>query len=440
MPTQALRATLPLNPNAGAAFARTAAGFVSVSEFRAGAERLASRLEPAGDIVNLCENRYQFLAVFAAAVLRGRTTLLPPSPAPAAVAELTAAHPGCVVFRDASAAHPGAPEAAGIAELPGDFVAVVGHTSGSTGKPAAHAKPWSGLQTTTALNAAAVSAAIGDDRSRQPWIVATVPPQHMYGLEMSVLLPLLFGFGIHGGRPLLPADVATALGAVPAPRVLVSTPVHLRTLVDSGAQFPDVSAVVSATAPLTQSLALRVERRFSAVLIEMFGSTETCVVATRRTARNEYWRAYPGIRFEPTAAGTIVRAPWLAAGQMLQDTFETHADGSFAVVGRHGDLIEVAGKRASLADLTRRLAALPGVRDAIVFQPPGDGGGRARRCAALVVAPGIPAAEIVSRFRQMVDPVFVPRPLVIVPLLPRNELGKLPLDHLLALLAVARDR
>jgi hypothetical protein len=40
----------------------------------------------------------------------------------------------------------------------------------------------------------------------------------------------------------------------------------------------------------------------------------------------------------------------------------------------------------------------------------------------------------------MVDPVFVPRPLVIVPLLPRNELGKLPLDHLLALLAVARDR
>jgi acyl-coenzyme A synthetase/AMP-(fatty) acid ligase len=34
-----------------------------------------------------------------------------------------------------------------------------------------------------------------------------------------------------------------------------------------------------------------------------------------------------------------------------------------------------------------------------------------------------------------VDPVFIPRPLLIVPVLPRNELGKLPRDRLLAALS-----
>ena len=160
----------------------------------------------------------------------------------------------------------------------------------------------------------------------------------MYGLEMSVLLPLLAGFGIHGGRPLLPADVARALEGVPAPRVLVSTPVHLRSLVESSVTFPDIAVVVSATAPLHQELALRVEHRLRTVLVEMFGSTETCVVATRRTAQNEFWNPYPGIRLEPVAAGTVVRAPWFASDQLLHDIIEIGADRSFAVVGRHGDL------------------------------------------------------------------------------------------------------
>jgi acyl-coenzyme A synthetase/AMP-(fatty) acid ligase len=219
--------------------------------------------------------------------------------------------------------------------------------------------------------------------------------------------------------------------------VFVSTPVHLHALIESGVDFPDVAVVVSATAPLQQELARRVEQRLCAVLIEMFGSTETCVVATRRTAQEDGWRAYPDIQLEPVESGTIVRAPWLAREQMLQDIIEMRADRSFVVVGRHSDLIEVAGKRASLADLTRRLAGLPGVQDAIVFQPTAERSG-VRRCAALVVAPGLSAREVLRRFRQQVDPAFLPRPLVVVPALPRNKVGKLPMERMLALLRSAR--
>jgi acyl-coenzyme A synthetase/AMP-(fatty) acid ligase len=75
-----------------------------------------------------------------------------------------------------------------------------------------------------------------------------------------------------------------------------------------------------------------------------------------------------------------------------------------------------------------------------VFQPPPGEGGVAARCAALVVAPGATAAELARELRAQVDPVFVPRPIVLVPELPRNEVGKLPRDKLLELLATAASR
>ena len=122
-----------------------------------------------------------------------------------------------------------------------------------------------------------------------PWIVATVPPQHMYGMELWVLLPLVGAAAIHSAHPRYPADVAATLEDIPAPRVLVTTPLHLRALLESGVTLPTLGAVVSATAPLAQHVAEAVEQRFQTTLLEFFGSTETCVIASRRTAVEAGW-------------------------------------------------------------------------------------------------------------------------------------------------------
>jgi acyl-coenzyme A synthetase/AMP-(fatty) acid ligase len=415
---------------------------VSCGEFVDAVARLVRQLPDARYLINLCEHRHEFLVAYCAALLRGQTNLLPSTRAPEVVAELQAAHEHSYrcddeVVRRALLVPAPAPEPARLV-VPGEHIAEIAFTSGSTGRPQPHRKRWANLLASTALNAGRVRACLAARYgSARPWIVATVPPQHMYGTETSVLLPLAADMAVHTGRPLFPADVAAVLAEVPEPRVLVTTPVHLRALVASKLRFPSIGVIVSATAPLDAQLATSVETQLDTTLLEMFGSTETCVIATRLTASEDAWRLYPGVRVAPQADCARVEAPWFDEPALLQDVVELLPGARMLLKGRHFDMIEVAGKRASLADLTRRLLAVPGVLDGIVFQPDAPAAGASpgvRRVAALVVAPQLTPEQITERLSQSIDPAFVPRPLVRVARLPRNELGKLVRERLLAAL------
>jgi acyl-coenzyme A synthetase/AMP-(fatty) acid ligase len=230
---------------------------------------------------------------------------------------------------------------------------------------------------------------------------------------------------VHGGRPFFPADVVAALADVPAPRLLVTTPIHLQALLRDPAPLPPLAAITSATAPLSRELAAEAEQRYGAPVVELFGSTETCVIAHRRTTRETEWHLYPDVTLRPQPDGTLVDAPYFLQPVVLQDVVELLPDRAFRLCGRNADLVEIAGKRASLADLTRRLLALPGVVDAVTLQLDELDSCGIRRIAALVVAPERSESSLLDDLRLAVDPVFLPRPLRRVTALPRNETGKL---------------
>ncbi|MBJ7575661.1 AMP-binding protein [Luteimonas sp. MC1828] len=425
-----------------------AGGPVALADFVAQATALAALLPDRPYAVNLCEHRYAFLVAFAAATLRGQTTLLPPSRTRAAIDEVCAHHPDSYCLGDSDAAGYEA-----IAPLPqylrlpdplpcgdrdgamplvaGDATVAIGYTSGSTGAPKANHKTWRSFVASTAQNIAALAGLLPDGATAH--IVATVPPQHMYGMEMSVLLPLVGGVAVHDARPFFPVDIAAALADAPLPPLLVTTPVHLRALVESGITLPPLAGIVASTAALPVELAVAAEARFGCEVREMFGSTETCILARRRTACEEEWTLLPGVELHPQPDGTLVHAAHLAAPVALADIVELRPDGRFRLCGRQSDLLEIAGKRASLGDLTRRLLAIPGVRDAALLQLDPDAFG-VRRLAAAVVAPELDETAIQAALRQAIDPVFLPRPLRLVTALPRNETGKLPREALLALL------
>ena len=411
---------------------------------------MAATLPSGSHAVNLCEDRYRFLVALCAVAIRGQVNLLPPSRAPGVVAE-TLTHyphayalgdgpsePGREIERDIRSTGWRMPEILEEKQGPplmvdADAVVVIGFTSGSTGRPTANTKTWGSFRISTLQNFAALRSLWST--SKHANVIATVPPQHMYGMELSIMLPLLADVGVHGARPFFPEDVAAALRETPAPRLLVTTPVHLRALIESDVALPPLAGIVSATAPMPEALAREAESRYGCELRELFGSTETCVIASRRTALTTTWKPFCGVTVQPQPDGSLVSAAHLQSPVALADVVEVAGDGSFTLRGRQADLLEIAGKRASLNELTHRLLSVPGVEDGVVFQLEPRIAGGVGRIAALAVAPGMQGVDILHLLRTHVDPVFLPRKLRCVATLPRNETGKLPRAELLRLLS-----
>lgn len=412
------------------------AGPISRGRFAAGVAALAERLPARRYAVNLCDDRYAFCTALGAAALCGMTTLLPPSAAPAMIAALRQRYPDAVIFGDehGHGEWPVAPRAPAETrrDLPGipagQTMALV-FTSGSTGEPQSHLKTWRSLHQAGRLIARRLLPGLDPAQ-----IVATVPMQHMYGLETAAALPLASGHGVFGGRPVYPDDVRAALSLVPSPRVLITAPVHLRALLNAGTRLPPLAGIVSATAPLSAELAARAEAAFGAPVYEIYGCTEAGSMATRRCIDGADWRLFDGITMTLDGEQPVIHAAHLPASVTLQDRL-TPIPGGFRLLGRASDLLKVGGRRASLADLTRALLSIPGVVDGVVFQPQGaEGDGAVQRTAALVVSPSLGEREILAALAQRIDPIFMPRPLRKLASLPRNAVGKLPQSTLERLL------
>ena len=424
----------------GAVLFRSAAGPVPVGAFLADAHALAGHLPPAGAVLNLCRSRYAFSVAFAAALIRGRTSLL--CGEPALLPSLAQDHPEITAITDDPAITAPMPtilaqptgEGTGGANplIPADRLAAIVFTSGSTGRPGAHHKPWGAL----VQRSRAAGTRFGLDEAAPCSIVATVPPGHMYGFEVTALLPLHAACSSWCGDAFFPGDVQAALAGSPAPRLLVTTPLHLRALLQD-MQPPPLQACISATAPLDPALAAEAEARWGAPVLEIFGATECGSIASRRTTAGDLWSLYPGVELMQTADGFAARADGMPS-VTLADDLELGSHGSFRLLGRRADMVKLAGRRASLLGLNRVLTGLDGVRDGIFVVPDDLDARSTARLMALVVAPDRSATSILADLRARLDPVFLPRRVVHVDALPRNATGKLPRQAVLDLLARAR--
>jgi acyl-coenzyme A synthetase/AMP-(fatty) acid ligase len=209
-----------------------------------------------------------------------------------------------------------------------------------------------------------------------------------------------------------------------------------------------VDFVLSATAPLSPQLARAAEARFSTTTLEIYGSTETCQVASRRTAQEETWQTFGEVRIHAERAGGPRTAHdregegraerfWASGGHLeaptpLADLLQLEDDRRFRLLGRANDIVQVAGRRSSLAHLDYHLNSLPGVQDG-AFWLPEDVPDAVVRTVAFVVAPGIEAATLLAGLRARVEPAFLPRRIVFVEALPRAGTAKLARSALAAL-------
>jgi acyl-coenzyme A synthetase/AMP-(fatty) acid ligase len=406
---------------------------VSVGAFLRDVAQLAARLPERRHVLNLCADRYRFAVGFAAALSRRQASLLPPNETPDMIERLASQYPDIYCLYDRAGSPAGlktvsfpqpaanAPEVTVIPVVPEMHVAAILFTSGSTGQPVPHCKTWRSL-----VRGAFSEIERLDMRARPGMaVLATVPPQHAYGLESTVVLVMQGGLALHSGRPLFPADVRAALVELPPPRAFVTTPVHLRVLLAETDALPPADLVLCATAPLSPQLAAEAEARFAAPLYEIYGCTESGGIAARRTVETVEWRAMREVALRTDGRGTWVKGGHVEAEVLLADVIELRGHGKFLLHGRTADLVNIAGKRTSLAHLNYHLNSIEGVRDGAFVAPEEKGEGVAR-LAAFVVAPGHTSESLMNALRQRIDAAFLPRPLCFVDALPRNATGKLP--------------
>jgi acyl-coenzyme A synthetase/AMP-(fatty) acid ligase len=431
--------TIPLVHGYGprSVFAYREGRTVGVEEFLRDVWQLAAELPERRHVFNRCADRYRFAVGFSAALLRRQVSLLPPNETPDLIAQLVTQYPDVYCLSDRAGAPAalktvsfpkpagGGPAAPRVPVVPEAHVAAVVFTSGSTGEPVPYRKTWGSL----VRSALAEIDCLGVCAQPGMAVLGTVPPQHSYGLESTVLMVMQGGLALHALRPFFPADIRAELASLPRPRALVTTPAHLRVLLAEPDDLPPADFLLCATAPLSPQLAARAEARFAAPLHEIYGCTEAGQVATRRTVETDEWRVLPAVTLRTDSKGTWVKGGHVETEVLLADVIELRGRARFLLHGRTADLLNIAGKRTSLAHLNYHLNSIGGVLDG-VFVAPDEKGEAVARLMAFVVAPGHTSETLMNALRQRIDAAFLPRPLCIVEALPRGATGKLPRQSL----------
>lgn len=405
------------------------------------AASLAPRLAHASVVCILCNSRLTFLVVWLAALRSRVCVVLPPSGGNVDLAGMLNSYPHAIIvaddagdiqpsWRDSAECMVCPPVAATTPEPARDLrwqpdwdrTAVRLYTSGSTGAPVAHAKTL--RQLIAGANALGdwISSRLDGGEGAVRRIVCSVAPQHMFGFEASVMLSLARAIPVDAARPLLPADVQQAFGG-PLAAAWIATPIHLRTLVRSGTSLSDCTLVLTSTMPLSEDLARQAEVLVAAPVLEIYGSTETGVLAMRRTAREANWSPVQGARVERSGSGALAYGHHFDSPVRLPDEIELDAGGRFRLMGRSTDMIKIGGRRASLAGLNLLLAGLPGLEDGVFYLPVATHAS-ARLCV-IYSGPVLARPEAERWLRNRLDPAFLPRAFIHVGKLPRDANGKL---------------
>ena len=423
------RYSLTFSSSSGQPLAWCTGEKISSGRFRSDVERLIQQLPIDGKILVTCAGRYGFSVALLASWLAQKSVILPPNHIENTLTKIREKF--CVAFEcdDAweqiqNCAYEASSHDAWNIELQGSVEAVHLYTSGSSGEPKVIVK--------TIANLFDEVCAI---KSQFDWpdgaIIATVPPQHLYGLTFSVLLPWVLGNAWIDEVLLYPQDITAAIENTGG-KTLISVPAQYQALLQDNAVLDGIQCV-SAAAPMPADFADEWQQRYQEEILEVYGSTETGVVAYRRQTTEDAWSVFKHVTLSENNGLLKVNSPFVSdqyeGGFLTADQVELLADGTFNLEGRVDSIVKIAGKRISLSYIESSLLACDGVVEAAVIAVQSKGLLRDKAIWAAVVANDghlLSPRKLQSDLRGFLDGVEVPRKIVVVDQLPRTASGKLP--------------
>ncbi|MDF1582934.1 MAG: AMP-binding protein [Methyloprofundus sp.] len=393
---------------------------LSRADLLAHAIALSKKLPAKSYAINLCQDRYLFIVAYLAVCLRQKISLLPANQTAKTLADLTINYPDSYILSD-DPLNADCYMAYDLLEksnepcplIDTDRPLSISFTSGSTGKPKAIIKTWREFQ-----KSAELALERFELQNQEITLLSTAPMQHMYGLETSFFWVLFSQMTLHNSRPFYPEDIRKTLADLPAEKILISTPRHLKICCQTQDHWSAIKFILSSTAPMDSRQAQQIEQKLQTPLYELLGSTETLSFASRQASKSNKWQPYTTIQLTQENDHFVLQGGHIIKPLRLDDTFEIHDKDSFSLLGRSADLIKIAGKRASLHELNQQLTSISGIEDGVFFFAKNE------RLSALVVSK-LAKKIIIKHLRQAIDEVFLPRAIYSVFTLPRNNMGKL---------------
>jgi acyl-coenzyme A synthetase/AMP-(fatty) acid ligase len=373
----------------------------------------------------LCRDTYAFAVGFFALLHAGAEVMLPLNRRQVTTLDLTGA--SNLLVDDAFLA--GLPdEPAPLTAVAADAARITFFTSGSSGTPKRVVRTLGMLEREVATIEAVHRPLVG----RGP-VLATVSHQHLYGLTFKLLWPLASG---------CPFDAATyelwetLVAALRPGAVVISSPAHLSRLGGLPAlpRSGKPTAVFSAGAPLSPEAAADTRHVLGCLPIEIFGSTETGAIATRRQEQgNESWTLLPGnVQCTDASGRLLVSSPYVTGWTRTEDLVEPEP-GGFRFLGRADRVVKIEGKRVEFAEVESALAALHWVEVAAAVLL--DGKPPKLAAAVVLTAEGRGKLAAMGHFRfssrlllrtmgTTQEPAAIPRRWRFISALPAQPMGK----------------
>ena len=402
---------------------------------------------PANEPVCLCvEERPHLLAALLASLAGAPPFILPHAFHPHVLREVYEAKPFRLILAD-TAVEP--PECTAVINIeacrpddhplklirPPDKPFVSLFTGGSTGKP----RVWS--KTPANLFGEAIHLARTFGIGRRDLLLSTVPTQHIYGLLCSVLLPFVASARVVSRTCTYPREIFRVLQNEGA-TVLVSVPIHYRTLKVGNLRRFSLRLALSSAAPLAAEDAAFFLEKTGLAIMEIYGSTETGGMATRSYgADHGSWEPFACLDWKILSERLCVRSDFVSPdlprdGEgffVTADRVAKTGGNLFKFLGRADHIVKVAGKRVDLEETREKIRQIPGVTDAYVTALPLN---RARRAEiAALVATDLPARDLRAAIRSMDDPYGRPRRIRTVkaiPVLPNGKIDRQRVNQLLS--------
>lgn len=244
-------------------------------------------------------------------------------------------------------------------------------TSGSTGSPLGAFKTKENI-----ISEVEVLSSLLNKDNKINKVIVTVPFIHFYGSMIGLFFPLFNNIDIVLKEHFLPNDL---LDMIDENSLVVTTPLYIKSLNRlNTSKDLSKSLFVSSTAPLSSNDAKEFNDKFSANIIQIFGSTETGGIAYKKNDE-DLWTPLNKVSLSVNKNNELkVKSPFISNLLFEKEFKKTDYEiqtfdyvefekERFKLIGRSSQILKVAGKRYSTIQIENILEKVEGIEKAVVF-------------------------------------------------------------------------